>query len=163
MSSAPASSTRPRPGCSCMCCCPAAPAWRTSPPHSPPQALRRARQSVLVAGCPVREVGGYPGLVQVAGLTARLGGRDRALVIREPEMSQHAPDRWLVTSWAAQLFVDDLVGRQPEFAVQLAPAGLTLGDQGLQGGDEIVVVARRPSRRRPRRLRLADGVGPPPA
>jgi hypothetical protein len=49
----------------------------------------------------VREEGGYPGLVQVVGLTARLGGRDRALVIRESEMSQHAADRLLVTIWAA--------------------------------------------------------------
>jgi hypothetical protein len=46
-----------------------------------------ARDSVLLAGRLVREVGGYPGLVQVVGLTARLGGRDRALVIRESEMS----------------------------------------------------------------------------
>src|SRR5215472_15911379 len=72
---------------------------------------------LLMAGCPVREVGGYPGLVQVVGLTARLGGRDRALVIRESEMSQHAPDRLLVTIWAAQLLVEDLVGRQPELVV----------------------------------------------
>src|SRR6185437_15154768 len=121
-----------------------------------------ARQSVLLAGRPVREVGGYPGLVQVVGLTARLGGRDRALVIRESEMSQHAPDRWLVTIWAAQLLVDDLVGRQPELVVQLAPAGLALGDQGLQGGDELVVVARPARGGRPRRLWLADGVDPHP-
>ena len=98
---------------------------------------------MLLAGRPVREVGGHPRLVQVVGLTARLGGRDRALVIRESEMSQHGPDRLLVTIWAAQLLVDDLLGRQPELVIQLAPASLALGDQGLQGGDELVVVARR--------------------
>jgi hypothetical protein len=88
----------------------------------------RACESVLLARRPVREVGGYPGLVQVVGLTARLGGRNRALVIREPEMRQHAPDRLLVTVRAAQLLVDDLVRRQPELVVQLAPAGLALGE-----------------------------------
>jgi hypothetical protein len=77
-------------------------------------------------------------------------------------MSQHAADRLRVTIWGAQLLVDDLVGRQPQLAVQLAPAGLALGDQGLQGGDELVVVARRARRGRPRRLRLSDGVDPHP-